>query len=333
MSRRLASRFVTTTPVDATDRAVEPMTPTPPTPPPSPTPERPRLQPIFDQSKDTGHASFYCARRFGERFEFQWHYHEEYELTLIESGSGRRFVGNNIAGYEPGDLVLIGPNLPHTWHAAAAPGVEHTAVCVQFLHDFLGESLWTRAELRPINKTLRLADNGVHFSNLAVRAVRDDLEALPGLNGFDRLVRFLCVLYTLATVDEPATLATPDYKPTIESMAIDRIDTVCGHIQRNLKNDIHQPEVAAMIGMSPSSFSRFFKKSTGKSFVDYINEVRINEACRLLVDTDMPVADVCFEVGFSSLSNFNRWFSRITNVTPREYRTVYCLDQRRPQQR
>ncbi|MEO1236398.1 MAG: AraC family transcriptional regulator [Planctomycetota bacterium] len=268
----------------------------------------------------TERGAFYAARRRdAEGFAYAWHFHPEVELTLILGGRGQRFVGDSIVSFGPGDLVLLGPNLPHTWHSRAASD----AVVVQFNADRLGGGMLDSPEGAAVGELLRRAGRGLAFPGGGA-VLRERTAELPELQGWARVCALLDVLGRLAEaagVDGGAeVLSDPAHVVPPRDDDRRRIDRVCRLLAERFTGPIAQGEAADAVGLSPASFSRFFRRMTGRTFVAYLHELRIAEACRRLGDPDTPVTDVCFASGFENVSNFNRVFRRLRGESPRAYR-------------
>lgn len=269
--------------------------------------------------------SFACFRRIDSEFAFEWHFHPEYELVLITAGRGRRFVGDHIEDYREGDLVLMGPNLPHTWQSSVRrdPPVIHKAACVQFHRDCLGAGFFDLPEMQRVNLLLKRVSRGLRFVGPTARRAARIVASLPDRKGLDRVIGLLEAFDLLAVSKSTRVLAGAGYTPSLATGDSRRIDRVMRYVSEHFNQPVTQQEAARRAHMSPSSFSRFFKRVTGRTFIDYLNELRISEACRLLCETDLRVSEIAFRVGFSSLPYFNRRFRRVKGVTAREYRKTF----------
>ena len=268
-------------------------------------------------------ASFVWKRRRDPRFEFAWHFHPEIELTRIVRSRGRRLVGDSVEEYADGDLVLVGPELPHTWHSEPGRRGPHEAVVVQFSPGFLGKGFLERPELLGVRRLLERARRGLRFDGPAARDVGRRLEGMDGLDGFGRLRALLDALARLAAERRPRPLASPGYAPPARRGDPRRIDRVCRHLAERYLEDVPLAEAAARAHLSTSAFCRYFRARTGQTLVGYLNELRIGHACRLLLETDRPVADIAFDSGFRNLAHFNRRFLALRGRPPREYRRAF----------
>lgn len=274
-------------------------------------------------------ASFIYRRKADSRFRFNWHFHPEYELTWIQSGRGKRFVGDHIGDYRPGDLVLLGPNLPHTWCSepdARPKKGAHRAVVVQFREDFLGDAFFARPELKGVRRLLDRSVQGLAFGGRAQAQATAKLEAMARRGGLARLVLLLDALENLASAGgrRVQVLSSRQFAPALRRHDEQRIDRVCRFINERFREDIAQPQAAAQVHLSVPAFSRFFKRATGKTFTDYVNELRVGWASRQLIETDRSVAEIAFAAGFNNLSNFNRRFLERKGLSPSRFRRQHA---------
>jgi AraC-like DNA-binding protein len=253
-------------------------------------------------------------------FPYRWHFHPEYELTLITEGYGRRFVGDSIEAFESGDLVLLGPHLPHTWHSDAGRGRRSRAVVIRFAGGFLGADLFERSEFSRIRGLLSRSFRGLAFAGPAARLVSARMVDASAAAPFEQVLGLLDMLHRLAVQGRGRELSSPVYEVASRGRDAQRIDRACRHIMQHLGRPISLAEVAAVARLSPAGFSRFFRRMTGRTFMNWVHELRICQACRLLVHSDRPVLTVAIESGFENLSHFNRVFRRLRGCTPREFR-------------
>lgn len=252
----------------------------------------------------------------------KWHYHPEYELHLIQKTSGKMFVGDYIGNFEPGNLVLTGPNLPHNWVSDHPTGemVKDRDMLIQFSDEVVREMMRVCPEFEEIEPLLDDSRYGIAFHGETARFGWRALKRIGQAKPTRRMLLFLELLDELNRSNEKQILSSRNYAPTLDHAVSDTINRAIDFLIGNLTGEICLSDVARHCGMSDSAFSRFFKKNTGHGFVRYLNRMRVNRACMLLAQSDMPVIDVCFEAGFNNLSNFNRQFLAISGNTPSEYR-------------
>ena len=251
----------------------------------------------------------------------RWHFHEEYELHLITETSGKAFVGDWIGPFQPGHLVLCGPRLPHNWISLDAPegGSAGRDRVIQFRHEPIERAAADIPELRDAMQLLERARHGIEFFGLADRAMAH-WSAVKASHGLRRLAVFLEYLADLAQCTDYRLLSNVQMQGVEGDAEVDQINVIVNRITDNLAEPIVMADIATELGMSESRFSRFFKRSTGNSFTDFVNRVRINSACHLLMQTDHYVTDICYQVGFNNVANFNRRFLEIKGMTPTEFR-------------
>jgi AraC-like DNA-binding protein len=268
-------------------------------------------------------ASFLCRRRREPRFPFAWHFHPEFELTYIVQSRGKRFVGDSIADYGDGDLVLLGANLPHTWDSEPGRRGPHRAVFCQFSGGFLGADFFGAPELVPIRRLLERSSQGLHFTGKTQREVGRRMEDLDSLRGPARLLSLLEILSRLAGSRDARPLSSRGFAPSPRPADRARIDRVCRFLTEHFTERVPLARAAQVAHLSLPAFIRFFKRRTGKTLVGYLTELRLGRACRGLIDTDRAVSDLAFDAGFNNLSNFNRRFREAKGMSPREFRSEH----------
>ena len=253
----------------------------------------------------------------------RWHFHPEYEIHLVTTTQGRSFVGDHIGTFKPGSLVMTGPNLPHNWLSDVPTGVRVPERCLvlQFTAAFAQGCATAFPELSFLPGLLLESARGLAFPEPTGRAAEPILRTLLIAQGARRLAAFFDLLDLLARCDDRRMLASVGYRPSPAAYMKDPLNHVLEHIARNLGCDLRESEMAALSGYSPSAFSRTFQRLTGMTFVRYINDMRINRACEMLTTTERRIIDVCYEVGFNNLSNFNRQFLAHKAMPPSRFRS------------
>ncbi|WLS10832.1 AraC family transcriptional regulator (plasmid) [Shinella sumterensis] len=253
-----------------------------------------------------------------------WNFHPEFEIHLIRKGTGVAFVGDYIGAFSATYLTVIGSDLPHDWVTMTAPGevIEGRDVVLQFHPDRIREATRMLPEFAQLEDFFARAQRGLVFSGETLARGADLVERMGTQKGLARLVLFLQLLDLLAGSTEYEVLSSPEYSPKLDAETLDALQRALVFIYRNFATDIRLSDVADLAGMSESAFSRFFKKNTGNTFTDHVNKLRIWQACKLLAETDMPITDICFEVGYMNISNFNRTFLRQHRMTPSAYRRL-----------
>jgi AraC-like DNA-binding protein len=275
---------------------------------------------LEDIGKKRGIQSFLAFAINQNRFDFFWHYHPEYELTLIAKGKGRRLIGDNHEYFESGDLVLIGPGLPHTWVSDSSMKVKSEAVVIQFSVDFI-ERFAGLDELSAINKLLLYAKQGVAFKGKYSAAVKELIKRLPEKRGVEKITGLMHILNELSKL-RSVPLASSFYQPLRGLENEKRINKVCQYIQKHAAETLNIQKAAVLINLSPSAFCKFFKRMTGKTFSDYVNDIRIANVCSQLLASDRQIAEIAYGNGFETLTYFNRIFMKKINMRPGSYRKM-----------
>lgn len=261
-----------------------------------------------------------CERNLGT----PWHFHPEYQITVVLTGSGHRLIGDNIAELRPGDVTLLGPNLPHFWHTdeIGPPNSGETEVLmVHFREDFLGDRFFSAPELSRISRMLGQAKRGLCFPLRTGSILAPHLERLLGNSGADLIIELLCVLQILSNVRGAKPICSSGFLPELHESDRERLERMCEHVHEHFAQPIFRNELAALVGLSPRTFSRYFHRKMGKTFPQFVNEIRIGRACRLLLETDLTISEIAFQCGFENLSNFNGCFRDAKSTTPKIFRT------------
>jgi AraC-like DNA-binding protein len=286
------------------------------------------MRPLFEKVAVPPGASWTLLnRRLPDGIPFQWHYHPEFELTLTLNSRGQRYIGDSISGYDDGDLVLIGPNLPHTWCSAERldAAEPHIALVMWFTEDWGARVTETLTEMRPVAPMLARAGRGIVFSRPAAAAARPIIESIPALSPADRLLRLMQVLMVLARDDDWEWIAGPGAdRRKVGSPDQARIERVLDHIHAHYREEIAIETLADVAALSASGFHRLFRRHTRLTVGRYVAELRIGQACALLANTSRPIAHVADEVGYTNLANFNRQFRTLKGLTPREFRRNFA---------
>lgn len=252
----------------------------------------------------------------------KWHYHVEYELHLIQDSSGTMMIGDYVGPFEPGCLVLTGPNLPHNWLSdTGSRTIPDRDMLIQFSPDCAERICTNFPEFEEVQVLLSEAAFGLQFSGDTARRGAALLRRIGRVQGAQRMILFLELLSVLAAnSSERRTLSHRAPTATIPSRTSEKAERAINYIHNNYFSDIDLTTVAQLCGMEPSAFSRFFKKQTGHTFAKFVNQTRIYSACTLLAHTDRPVTEICFDVGFNNIANFNRQFVKFCDQTPSMYR-------------
>lgn len=283
------------------------------------------MEPCFETVQPDESSSFrslyFTCRSFAE--DHTWHYHPELELTWIIRSGGTRFIGDNIERYQPNDLVLVGPNLPHCWHnEPESGGSEPELIVLQFRTEAFGAEFLRLPEAVRLRELLRLSARGLHVSGRTASRVSILMQDVLGIKGMDRLVMLLQILNTLANSAELRPLASENYQVENDINEANRrkIEVVHKYVRENLHSKMSQTEVARKVGLTPPAFSRFFRQATGRTFVGFVNLLRVHEVCRLLMDGSMSITEIAMSCGYNNIANFNRQFFALKGMSPSRFR-------------
>jgi AraC-like DNA-binding protein len=254
----------------------------------------------------------------------RWNYHPEHEIHLIRQSTGHVFVGDYIGAFAPGHFALVSSNVPHNWVSDLGPGevVADRDLVIQFDPSLLRSASDLFPELRQLFSVADVFDRSWEFTGGAARTGARLMEDIHAATGVPRLVKFMQLVHLLATTAERVPLTAPDYVPHVDEQAAELIEKAINMILSSLPNGITLAEIASNMGMSQTAFSRFFKRNVGHTFVSYVRKLRISDACRLLAETERPITEICFEVGYANISNFNRSFLDERGITPSTYRRL-----------
>lgn len=268
-------------------------------------------------------ASFLVREFRLHAFDSPLHVHPELELTYILSGRGKRIVGDSVANYEPGDLVLVGPNLPHYWYSDLKqhqPGEWAHSLIIQFDPARFGASFWLLPEMAPIRQLIELTNRGLQIDAAVVSHTREQMQRLLTLTSSQRLMALIELLESLSQSKAHQPLASPDIQPLTDNRDCDRINQVYQYVLMHFTEEVNLSSASALLHMSKSAFCGYFLRRTRRTFSHFVNEVRVGHAAKLLMGTDWSVAEIGFASGFKNLSNFNRRFRELKQESPLAYR-------------
>jgi len=268
----------------------------------------------------------YIVERIKSEFTYPIHSHSEFELNYVENASGvRRIIGDSVEIIGDYDLTLVaGGNLEHVWEQYQCKSKHIREITIQFSSDLFFGNLINKNQFNSIRKMLENAKQGVNFPLKAIMKVYPLIDSLASeKEGFYGFLKFMTILYELSLFDNAQVLSSSSFANIDESSDSRRISKVHEYINTHFKDTMHLDELANLVGMSEVSFSRFFKLRTGKTITNYIIDIRLGYASRLLVDTTNSISEICFECGFNNLSNFNRIFKKKKDCSPKEFRENY----------
>jgi len=265
------------------------------------------------------------VKRDEEYLRSPFHYHPEFELVFIKEGHGSRIIGNKIESFAPGDMVFLGSNLPHVWQndASFANGRNHQrtkSIVLYFNKDMFSSGFYQLQETIKINDFFMRAARGIKIKGKTQEMVAERMEKLVDTRGFDRIIGMMEILHILSLSRDVEYIANEFYQAGIMQSRCDRLAEVYTYISANYSEDITLESIARVANLTPPSFCRLFKQQTKKHFIEYLNEVRISNACKFLLQSNLNISEVAFECGYKTISNFNKIFKKITGSSPKEYR-------------
>ncbi|MCB8878735.1 helix-turn-helix domain-containing protein [Acidisoma cellulosilytica] len=286
------------------------------------------MKPTFEKiTPDDGASWVLLDRRMQDRIPFEWHHHPEYELTLTLNSRGHRYIGNDVDAYDDGDLVFIGPGIPHSWcsETAVDPEQPHIALVVWFTHGWANGLLALFPEMARLRPLLAAASQGVRFGPATRAAVRPKIEAMSSLDPAARLILLFEVLLAVCTDSEAMTLANVPGQTDVGIETDARILRVLDYLHAHFAETVTVTRMADLANVSVSAFHRMFRRHTRMTAVDYITRLRIGRACSFLIDGDLAIAHIAEDVGFQNLSLFNRQFGALKGQTPSAFRKRHRL--------
>jgi AraC-like DNA-binding protein len=287
------------------------------------------MKPIFEKVNKLEDQSFFIEEITKPYFADLWHFHPEIEILYVKEGKGTKYVGDSINIFYPTDIVIIGSNVPHIWSCSPEylnqeNKLISSVICVQFMGDFMEKSSSGIPEMHRIKEFLNRAIRGIQFVGTTRNMLIKHIEELPPRRGMDRLIGLLSILDIMSTSNDIKYLASPEFNPgIINSVDKERMEIIFQYVIKNYPNKIFLEEIASQVSLTPHSFCRYFKSRTTKVFSFFVNEVRIGNACKMLMENKFTLSHICFATGFNCLSNFNRHFKKIKGITPTEFQQKF----------
>lgn len=260
-----------------------------------------------------------------------WHFHPELEIMSVQEGSGIRFVGNSIERFQKGDLVLHGSNVPHLYRSdkeyyAKDTPLRSKAVVVYFKENFLGDGFWQVPSIAPIKKLLTLSKRGIRFRGGARQDVQRLIQHLDVQeNSIGRIIDLLSILQLMAETKEYDLLLNSDFTRNVSQDECERINRVYQFIIDRYAENPTLDEVSQIANMSSTAFCRYFKSHTNKTYTQFLNDIKVDNVCRLLLDKKLTISQICFEAGFNNFTHFNDQFKRIKGITPKQYQALHTI--------
>lgn len=258
-------------------------------------------------------------------FQAPFHSHPELELVYIKESFGKRIIGNSVDNFESGDMVFLGSDIPHVWlndeiYYQNINKLKAKAIVVYFNKDIFGPAFYEMKEAKKINSLFEKAKKGLSITGKTNKLIAEKLEQLVLKQDFEVIIGLFEILSLLSENSDYNTINIETYTPTNDTFKKDRLSDVYQYIKDNYKKDISLDEISEIANLTPTSFCRMFKSKTRKNFIEYLNEIRVSNACKHLIETDMSVSEIAYECGYKTVSNFNKLFKKITGNTPKEYK-------------
>ena len=257
----------------------------------------------------------------------KWHYHQEFELSFITEGSGRRIVGDSVEEFHPGDLIFIGPKIPHVWisehsNPGQPSGRTLESVYMLFGYDILPEGLTSLPEFTHVNHAIKYSQRGLRITGHTLNQVSRIMLQLPYLDAMKRLMYFYEIMDLIGKCETGNFLASDSYVKSKFQTNNSRIKKIHEYLMKNYREEINLEEIAYLVHMAPASLCRFFKSSTGLTVFEYLNKIKIDYSCKLLLNTELSIVNISYDCGFNNLSHFNKQFRKFLGQTPSQFRRL-----------
>ncbi|GHB63601.1 AraC family transcriptional regulator [Persicitalea jodogahamensis] len=257
-------------------------------------------------------------------FHNKWHYHPEIEIIHIRKGKGTFIIGDCVAPFEENDLFILGTDLPHLFrYDAHGEGILSDAYVIHFLPGFFSERFLRVPEMKDVNEFISRSQRGIQIRSDAPESISRLMEQLHRSEGIQRIILLFSILAELTEIETESQLASVGFSHTYDAIDSERLNSIYQYVLSNFQREITLAGISSVANLSVHSFCRYFKTKTNKTFSNFLLEVRVGHACRLIIETDLNISQVCFECGFNNLSNFNRYFKKFVGKTPTQYSRDY----------
>ncbi len=285
------------------------------------------MKPQLHKLPIASNSSFFYSKYDCDYYERPWHFHKEFELVLITKSTGKKFIGNKVSQFEAGDLTLIGSDVPHLFrnddfHYDLANKMMASSIFIHFTEDFLGEKFFQIPEMIRVKHVLDKSSLGLNIVGSLQKNIVEQLHEMDSQNPSKKLITLLEILLSLSNSSDIQTILPVGFSANHHGDT-DKINKVFEHIMQNYKKEIYVTDIANELNMSVASFSRYFKNHTRKTFSDYVTEIRISHACKLLMENNHSVSEISFMSGFENMSNFYRHFKKHIGVIPKDYKNMF----------
>ena len=274
-------------------------------------------------------SQIFVIRHLREKhFDPSWHAHSEYQLFVVQQGTGTRFIGDSIKAFKPGELIFTGPHLPHLWRSdeiyfEKKSSLMTRGIVIYFNENFLGDHIMEKEEMAMLKKLFTRSMRGLEFYGKKKLQVVKMMQELSKMQGIQSVIHLLRILELLAGAKEYHYISSKTYEDVFNENETDRLNLVYEYVLKNFRRKILLEELAHLLHMTPTSFSRYFTMKNNKPFSKFVSEIRIRQACKLLTETENTIEQVCYECGFNTLSNFNKQFKEIMLQKPTQYKREF----------
>ncbi|GDX46507.1 AraC family transcriptional regulator [Bacteroidota bacterium] len=286
------------------------------------------MKPLLEKSIESLNQSYLVKKLQEPFFDPNWHFHPHYQLFTVIKGTGTRFIGDDIRHFEEGDTVFLGPNMPHLWRSdrnyfEKESQLQTEGIVVYFKEDFLGSDFFEKPEMFAIKNFLKNSERGLDISGTLGEEMVRDLNELLGLTGFEGISKLLNILHKLSVTNDYQYISSSNYTNTHKISETERMRIVHEYVLKHFKENINLSTVASLSNMTEAAFCRYFKSRTNKTFSDFVKEIRIGNACKMLQDENKSISQTCYESGYNTVSNFNNQFKSLKGVSPLQYQKLY----------
>lgn len=286
------------------------------------------MKPLLEKSIESLNQSFLVKKLQEPFFDPNWHFHPHYQLFTVIKGTGTRFIGDDIRHFEEGDTVFLGPNMPHLWRSdrpyfEKESQLQTEGIVVYFKEDFLGNDFFEKPEMFDIKSFLKNSERGLDLTGTLGAEMLGDLNELLGLTGFEGISKLLNILHKLSVTGDYQYISSSNYTNTHKISETERMRIVHEYVLKHFKENINLSTVASLSNMTEAAFCRYFKSRTNKTFSDFVKEIRIGNACKILQNEQKSISQICYESGYNTVSNFNNQFKLLKGVSPLQYQKLY----------
>lgn len=286
------------------------------------------MKPLLEKSIESLNQSFLVKKLQEPFFDPNWHFHPHYQLFTVIKGTGTRFIGDDIRHFEEGDTVFLGPNMPHLWRSdrnyfEKESQLQTEGIVVYFKEDFLGNDFFEKPEMFDIKSFLKNSERGLDLTGTLGSEMVSDLKELLVLTGFEGISKLLNILHKLSVTDNYQYISSSNYTNTHKISETERMRIVHEYVLKHFKENINLSTVASLSNMTEAAFCRYFKSRTNKTFSDFVKEIRIGNACKMLQNEQKSISQICYESGYNTVSNFNNQFKSLKGVSPLQYQKLY----------